>query len=862
MPPPTVELPIDPHLPALVRAVRERGLVLVAEPGAGKTTRLPRALLDAGIEGEILVVEPRRIAARMAAARVAEELGEKVGHRVGYRVRFESKVSSQTRLTFVTEGLFMRRLIGDPALRGVGCVVFDELHERHLDTDLGLARARRLQLSLRSDLRLVAMSATLEAAPVARFLDVEVREVEGRVFPIAIEHDQAPDDRPLERRVRAAFVRLLNEGLDGDALVFLPGAAEIRRAMESCAEPAAARGYEVLPLHGDLPSEAQDRAVRPLRERNDNGTQRRKLVLSTNVAETSLTIDGVVAVIDSGLHRQATFSPWSGLPSLSVAPISQASAAQRAGRAGRTRPGRCVRLYTKADHDARPARDRPEIKRSDLCELVLALGCAGEDPRAFPYFEPPPAGALDAAERVLIEIGAMDERGVTAIGHTLLSLPIHPRLGRLVVEAARRGHAEAGATIAALIAEREVRRSERARSISRERGGGRAPGGEVAESDLIARLHELDAAGSSAASQRDAGLDPGAVQTVRRARDQILRALEGAKLDGEPSFDEEGSLLLATLAAFPDRVAKRRKEHSAELILAGGGSAELDPESAVQAAELVVCVDAREVRGKPRVRLASATSAEQLLELFPDRVTDVRDVRFDPELERVVAFAELRYPRGPNGGSSGGLVLDRARSEPSDGEAAEVLARAAESAGLGRFLDADELDRLRRRLRFASVHDASVPALEDEALHAILRNACVGRRSFAELRDASLLDAIRAELGASVLAKLDRLAPDTVAIAGRPRVRVSYELDRPPWIESRLQDFFGTLEGPRVAGGRVPLVLHLLAPNQRAVQVTTDLAGFWQRHYPEIRKELMRRYPRHHWPEDPRTAEPKKPRPR
>lgn len=320
--------------------------------------------------------------------------------------------------------------------------------------------------------------------------------------------------------------------------------------------------------------------------------------------------------------------------------------------------------------------------------------------------------------------------------------------------------------------------------------------------------------------------------------------------------------MLATLAAFPDRVAKRRKEHSAELVLAGGGSAELDPESAVQAADLLVCVDAREVRGKPRVRLASATSAEQLLELFPERIAEVREVRFDPELERVVAFAELRYPRAPSGGPSGGLVLDRARSEPRDDEAAEVLARAAEGAGLGRFLDEDELDRLRRRLRFASVYDPSVPALEDEARHSILRNACTGRRSFAELRDASLLDAIRAELGASVLAKLDRLAPDAVAIAGRPRVRVSYELDRAPWIESRLQDFFGTLEGPRVAGGRVPLVLHLLAPNQRAVQVTTDLAGFWQRHYPEIRKELMRRYPRHHWPEDPRTAEPKKPRPR
>jgi ATP-dependent helicase HrpB len=818
-----IALPIDPHLPAIVRDVRaHNGLVLVAEPGAGKTTRVPRALLDAGFgeHGEIVVVEPRRIAARMAAARVAHELGEEVGRRVGYRVRFDTAVSRETRITFVTEGILARKLDRDPSLGGIGAIVFDELHERHLDTDLGLARARLARERGRSDLAILAMSATLEAEPVARFLDAPITNVEGRAFPVEVRFSEL-DERPLERRVRAALVRLVDEGIEGDILVFLPGAGEIRRAMSECEGPASAHGIDLVPLHGDLSAADQDRAVRR--------GPRRKAIFATNVAETSITIESVTAVIDSGLARVARSDPWSGLSSLAISKVSRASAAQRAGRAGRTRPGVCIRLYTKGDHDARPIRDRPEIARADLASMVLSLRATGEDPVRFPYLEPPPPAALDAASSLLAELGAIEEALITELGRAMLEVPAHPRLARLAIEAKRRGHARSGAWIAAIAGEREVRR----RTF-----GAREETRDVASSDLIARLDQIEA--------RDRELDANAVRAVRSAAEAIERALPA--VDETPTFDEEDALLIATLAGFPDRVAKRRA--SGDLVLAGGGTARLDPASVVQEAELLVAIDAEAQGSATLVRRASATRLEHLMELFFDRLEEARDVRFDSDRERVVAARELRYR---------GLALERTIVDPLPEEAAPVLADAALAVGLRRFADEDALASLERRLRFARQFDPALPELDRGRLRALLVSICEGRRSFAELTDAGVLDLVRAELGASVLAKLETLAPEAISIPGRKRIAIHYEDDRPPWIESRLQDFFGSSEGPRIAQGRVPLVLHLLAPNKRAVQVTTDLSGFWARHYPTVKSELRRRYPRHAWPDDPRVTPPPPP---
>jgi ATP-dependent helicase HrpB len=854
-------LPIDARIPEIVAAVRAGNVVLVAEPGAGKTTRVPRALLDAGFAqgGEIVVLEPRRLPTRMAARRVAEELGEAPGGRVGFQVRFEEVASARTRLRFVTEGILARRLVSDPILRDVSVVVLDELHERHLHADVALALLRRLQRTgKRPDLRLVAMSATLDAERVAGFLEGALLRVEGRVFPVAVEHAERADDRPLEQQVSAAVRRLVlraqaEPALMGDVLVFLPGAAEIRRAGDALAEFANAQGIELVPLHGDLPPDAQDRAVRP--------GPRRKVILSTNVAESSVTIEGVVAVVDSGLARVASHSPWSGVSRLETRKIAQAAAAQRAGRAGRLQPGVCVRLYTRADHDARPLHEAPEIRRLDLAETALSLHALGErDLGAFPWLEAPLPAALEAADGLLARLGAISEEGaITPLGRQMSRLPVHPRAARLALEAHARGAGARGCLAAALLGERDVRLASRAGLVGDRRGGGGrgAVAQETVDSDLLARVADLEAVealGASPSRLRAHELDAQPALAALRARDQLARALGAPREPTRALEDDEEALLVATLAAFPDRVARRVAPTSPDVVFADGGAATLDEGCGVREAAFLVACDADAQRGRTRVRLASRVEPDWVLELFPERVRDLAEARFDAKTERVEALVGLAY---------GAIALDESRrGNVRTPEVARCLAEAALSAGVTRFVDADALAALRGRTAFVAAHLPDFPALDDTALIAVLREACEGRTSFAELRDADLLAALLARLPSADRARLERLAPATVVLPGGRRTAIHYEPGKPPYVASRLQDFFGLGEGPKLLDGRVPLVLHLLAPNQRAVQVTTDLAGFWIRHYPAIRKELMRRYPRHSWPEDPRTAAPPAPRER
>jgi ATP-dependent helicase HrpB len=840
-------LPIDAHLPEAMRQLRESGaLVLAAEPGAGKTTRVPAAILDAGIaDGEIVVLEPRRLAARLAARRVASERGGRVGDEVGYTVRFEDRSGPRTRLRFVTEGIFTRRLASDPELGGVGAVVLDEFHERHLHGDLALAFSERLRRGTRPALKIVVMSATLDVQKVRGFLDAPAMEVEGRTHPVEIEHLEAPDERRLEQQVASAVKRLAKGGLDGDVLVFLPGAAEIRRAREACASFAERAGIDLVTLHGDLPPKEQDRAIR----RGD----RPKVILSTNVAETSVTIEGVVAVVDSGLARVARHSPWTGLPTLETRPISQASATQRAGRAGRMRPGVCLRLFTKHDSSARPAHDAPEIARADLAETMLMLRALGEDPTTFPFFERPPVAAREAAETLLGRLGAIgDAGGIQDLGRRMTRLPIHPRLARLVLDAEARGVASQGALLAALLSEREIRRSVRTRF-----DGPEARTDEVGSSDLLARRDAFEGAeqeGLSDAALRRWELDRTATKSVARARDQILRALRPSREAdriGDP-MEEEEALLTATLSAYPDRVGKRRKKHGDAIVFAGGGSGKLAPTSVVKEAELVAALEVADSRrGPPMIRVASAVTAEQLLELFPERIEDHDEVVFERDRERAIRVRSLTYD---------GLVLDESRSLAEGPEAARVLAAAALEIGLAKVCDIDALDRLRRRAAFAAEHDEKVPPFDDASLEDALAELCAGAATFDDLRAARLPELLLASMAPEARRALDRLAPDRVTIPGRPKgIPVNYEPDRPPWIASRMQDFFGMSTGPMVADGAVPLVLHLNAPNGRAVQVTTDLDGFWDKHYPTISKELRRRYSKHYWPDDPRSASPRRP---
>ncbi len=829
-------LPIDDVLASLVAAVRERGAgVLVAPPGAGKTTRVPGALLDAGLagHGDVVVLEPRRLATRLAAARVASERGARLGDQVGYEVRFDRRVGAATRIRFVTEGVLTRQLLADPTLRGTGVVILDELHERHLAGDLALALCQRLRRGPRPDLKIVAMSATIDPGPVATFLDAPVVVSEGRTFPIEVEFAAAPDDRQLGKQVASAVRRLVSDGLDGDVLVFLPGGGEIRRAAEDLAELAARADLLVLPLHGDLSADEQDRAV----ARAD----RRKIILATNVAETSVTIDGVVAVIDAGTARVARHSPWSGLASLVIEPISKASATQRAGRAGRTRPGRAVRLYTKHDHDTRRERDAPEVARADLAEAALELHAAGfARLTEFPWFEAPPPAAAEAADELLRRLGAVDEHGVvTATGRRMLRFPAHPRQARLLVEAERRGVAREGAVVAALLGARELRV---------ERRGPGAAARIAADSDLIEDLDALlDARhdGLRPGRLRDAGLDVATAMAVDRAARQLERLARDEAAAPRDDVAVDDALLIAILAGYPDRLGRRRAR-SAEIVFAAGGSGTLAPSSVVIDAELMVAVDAGEVaRGKVSIRRASRVEPLWLLDLFPDRIAETDELVWNRDAGRVERAQRTTFD---------GLAIDE-RMDPaaarSDPDAAAVLAREALAAGIERFVDAERLADWRARLSFAATHVPGLVPPGDDALAALLARACAGMTSFAELKKAALLDLLDAQI-AEHRAALDRAAPTHVQL-GRRRVAVHYELDRPPWIASRLQDFFGLPRGPAVAGGRVPLVLHLLAPNQRPVQVTQDLPGFWQRHYPELRRQLMRRYPKHGWPEDPMT---------
>ena len=806
-------LPIDELLPEIRRHLRtERNLVIEAPPGAGKTTRIPPALLDL-TDGEILVLEPRRLAARLAARRVAAELGERVGETAGYRVRFEDVTGPGTRITFMTEGVLTRRLLGDPELRGVGAVLLDEFHERHLEGDLALALLRRLQRTSRPGLRLVVMSATLETAAVSAHLDgCAVLRSEGRCYEVAI--DYTPASRATPEEQAASAVESLAGATAGDILVFLAGAAEIRRTARACDRIAGRADLLVLPLHGDLSPEEQDRAVLP--------ADRRKVILSTNVAESSVTIEGVTAVVDSGLARIASQSSWSGLPRLAVSRISKASAAQRAGRAGRTAPGRVIRLYSREDFARRPERDVPEIARAELSQLVLALAAMGvPQPEELHWLEPPPAASLESAVRLLASLGAVDGNGaLTALGREMIRMPVHPRLAKLAIEAARAGERDQGCAVAALL-------SSGARITK--------PVDEAGPSDLFA-LAETE-------------WDRHARQAYSELRRLVPRG-RAAAADGN-------ALLRAALAASPDRVARRRRGGTLEL--AGGGSAVLAPSSVVRTNEFLVAIDVEERSDQdlPLVRLASAIEPEWLLELFPERIHERRSLEWNRAAERAEAASALVYDE---------LVIEESRGAPRpEDEAGRLVAERALEAGVGRFADAEEIAAFLDRAAFAARY-SKLPELQEADVRAALESLSTGLASFTELtavaRDGGLLRALEQRLPPGGLSTVNELAPERLRLPGGRQVRLEYPRGEAPRLAAKLQEFFGMSETPRVAGGQAPVVILLLAPNNRPVQTTTDLAGFWKRLYPEVRRELSRRYPRHRWPEDPLTAAPGERRPR
>jgi ATP-dependent helicase HrpB len=770
-------LPVDAILPRILDSLRhEPNLVIEAPPGAGKTTRVPPALLDL-VKGEVVVLEPRRIAARLSARRVAAELGEKLGETVGYQVRFEEAAGPKTRLRFVTEGVLTRRLLSDSHLNGVDAVVLDEFHERHLESDLALALLKRLQRS-RPQLRLVVMSATLEAGPVANYLgDCPVVRSEGKLFETSIQHlPYSP--ATLESQVRGALEILIGEKHQGDILTFLPGAEEIRRATRECEPVARKHGIVVLPLHGGLSPSEQDRAVTP--------APGQKLILATNVAESSITVEGVNAVIDSGLARVARYSHWSGFPTLQVTRVSKASAKQRAGRAGRTGPGRVLRLYTEEDYSRRPEHETTEITRADLSQLCLDLRAMGiAHVMDVDWLDSPAQDAVAAGESLLDRLGASGD-----MAKRLARFPLPPRLSRIVVEAMQRGVGEDGCVAAALL----------------------GSGVRVAKNDLLAAME----------AERDARLQQHIAQLRRIARPRQTR-------------HDDDALLQSVLAGFPDRVARRRA--GKQLLLSGGGSAEIAGEAPRY--EFMVALDAEDRTDKPLplVRMTSRIEPEWLIDLYPERIREKNQVIWNHTAERVDAVSAMLYDE---------LVIQESRgAAPEPQAAADLLAQKATEAGLERFIDMDTLHELTARIEFAGFGTPDV--------NTALRELCSGLRGFSELKKASpeLIPLLEQKVGSR---KLNEVAPPRLRLQRGRETRVHYEPGKAPWIASRLQDFFGMKETPKIGPQRTPVTVHLLAPNQRPVQTTTDLAGFWQRLYPEVRRELMRRYPKHAWPENPHST--------
>ena len=741
---------------------------------------------------------------------MANQRGESVGETVGYQVRFEEVAGPRTRLRFLTEGVLTRRMLSDPNLARVGCVVLDEFHERHLEGDLALALLRRLQRTGRPDLKIVVMSATLNAAPIAQYLAgkgraaLPVLRSAGRQHPLEIEY--TPDSAaPLEDQVAAALERLAARGLDGHALVFLPGSFEIRRTQTACARLARRHGWQLLPLYGDQSPEEQDRAVAPCAAT--------KIILSTNVAESSITIEGVASVIDSGLARVASHSPWSGLPALQVARISQASANQRAGRAGRTGPGRAIRLYPLEDFVRRPAQDVPQILREDLAPTALLLEAMNTDLGSLDWLDAPPAAAIDRARELLRQLGAT---GGTA--REMARYPLHPRLSRLMVEARRRGVARDGCAVAALLS-------------AGERLPATAP--HASRSDLLVLM--------------EAEWSPYAARLFRQLGGAGARATGGG---GERAADHEDALLLSILTAFPDRVARRRQ--GAELQLASGAAAQQAPNSTVTAEDFLVAVEAEDRKDQkaPLVRLASAIEPAWLLDLFPERLREVSTLEWNRGGERVEAVTSLMFDQ---------IAIETRRTPPDAEQAGIFLAHKAVEAGLGRFADLDEIAAFQSRVQFAAQHGLTAPLkaapLDDAAVERALVRLATGLKSFAELesaaRGAGLLREIEQRMPPGTRRLLEEIAPAAIRLPRGRHLPVHYEPNQPPWIASRLQDFFGMRETPTVGRGAVPVVARLLAPNQRPVQMTSDLAGFWQRLYPQVRKELSRRYPKHAWPENP-----------
>jgi ATP-dependent helicase HrpB len=809
-------LPIDEALPRLTAALAAgASAVLVAPPGAGKTTRVPLVLAnEPWAEGKILVLEPRRLAARAAAERMAATLGEKVGETVGLRVRFGSKVSQRTRIEVVTEGVFTRLVLDDPELTGVAAVLFDEFHERSLDADLGLALARDVQQGLREDLRVLVMSATLDGARVARLLgDAPVVESAGRSFPVETRYLGRDPRVFIEQQMADAVTRAVRTET-GSALVFLPGAGEIRRTETLLKERLSDPSVDIVPLYGALDRDTQDRAI------SSAPAGRRKLVLATSIAETSITIEGVRVVIDSGLARVPRYEPDVGLTRLETVRVSRAAADQRRGRAGRTEPGLCLRLWDEPQTASLEAYAKPEILSSDLSSFVLDLAQWGvADPAALAFLDPPPKPALAEAQALLRDLGAIDADGrITDEGRNLRRLPLPPRLARMVVDAAAEDAGALAADIAAVVSERGL-------------------GGD--DVDLTHRLTSF---------RRDRSVR--GQEARRMAQRWAELAAEAVPRTGETAVNGPGAGAILALA-YPDRVAKNRG--SGTFLLANGRGTGIDPTSALAREPYLAVAELTGTATRGRIVLAAPLSLDEIEARFSKNIESRDEVSFDP------ATASLRGRRLRRLGAL--ALAEQTRPVPANEEAARLLAEGLVRLGLDRLPWNRSLRQWRDRVMFLrQAEGGEWPDLADAALAADaagwLAAACAGKTSLAQLSQDDFAAALQGLVAWGLRRRLDAEAPTHFEAPSGSSVPIDYENPDGPSLAIRVQELFGLAHHPAIAGGRVPLILQLLSPAHRPVQVTRDLPGFWRGSYAAVRSEMRGRYPKHPWPDDPLSAPP------
>jgi ATP-dependent helicase HrpB len=836
---PLLPLPVDQQLSQLShRLAAAPAVILEAPPGSGKTTRVaPWLVGQPEHSGQVILLQPRRVAARAAAERIAAEQGWKLGREVGYQVRFDSRVSADTRLVVATEGILLRRLQSDPLLENVSVVLLDEFHERSLNADLLLGLLRRLQREFRPDLKLIIMSATLSAGGLQTFLDnAPIVRAEGQLYPVDIQYRPA--------RIQAKWLEhLIDQVSDlatrdsGDLLVFLPGVGEIGRVQKGL-EPLA-RDFAILPLHGSLPLEQQTAAL--------FAGARRRIVLATNVAETSLTIEGIRTVVDSGWARVLRFDPSVGIDRLELEPISQASSTQRAGRAGRLSAGLCVRLWDAAAQRARPEFLEPEISRIDLSGAVLQLAAWGESPSEFLWLSPPRAEAIDSARRLLELLGALRDGRITELGQTMVRLPVSPRLARLLIAGHQTGCLQQASLAAAMLSERDpfLRGSAVGRPNPRDRAVARW------NCDVSERVQALEGFFQNGESFSTFGeVHRGAAFNLRDAARQNFELTADELGDPASVVADPNALAKALLVAFPDRLARRRGPNDARGLMVGGRGVKLADQSGVTQPELFLCIDVDGAKGEAVVRQASGIEPAWLP---ASQIVEREDLFFHPSQKQVMAKRRQYWAD---------LVLSENSATISNPRAASELLFAEAKGHLSEVFpkDSEALNSFRNRTACLAewLPDRQLPVADDAMLCEVLRDLCDGRRGFSELQSAPWLDWLRGRYSQEQLRLVDEEAPERIQVPSGSRIHVEYAPGKPPVLAVRIQEIFSWRTTPRIACGKVPVLLHLLAPNFRPQQITDDLASFWANTYEVVKKELKRRYPKHSWPDDPLTAAPVK----